>query len=83
MSLSRVHTEVRATELYQLEQKIHEVFGGGVRYIRALFDTRKYIAFSAWFRRSLLLLARSLRSKSLVGPFVERSEMMRKALYRG
>ena len=69
--------------MHQLEQDIHEVFGRGVGCIRALFDTRKYIALSAWFRRSLLLLARSLRSKSLVGPFVERSEMMRRALWRG
>lgn len=52
----------------------------GIKYLRALLDTRKYIALSALFRRALFLLARSVRSKSRVGPFVDRSEIMRKAL---
>lgn len=50
--------------------------------VRVLFDTRKYMALRALDRRSLSLLARSSRRSSRDEPFVDRSEMMRKALHR-
>lgn len=83
-SRSRVHTEVLETEYYHLvnesprDDQTRRLTG----FIRALLDTRKYSALSALFLVSLSLLARSLKSKSRVGPFVDRSEIIRRALHK-
>ena len=85
ISRRRVHTEVLETIHYHLVNENYR--DGRIRrltgFIRALLDTRKYSALSALFLVSVSLLATSLRSKSRVGPFVDRSEIIRRALNKG
>lgn len=52
-----------------------------VLHIRARFDTKKWRAVSARPCCSLFLDDKSSRSKSRVSPFVDRSEMIRRALF--